>query len=102
MVCSLASSVSEDAGKLKFRKQVRPFSLIGGSLGHTCSPLFLFDEELRESGSWIALGRKAFSLLATCLKEEQKADGDERWMGAAPMSSQSLLFPGGGVGLPSG
>lgn len=65
-------------------------------------PLFLFDEELRESGAGIALGRKAFSLLATCLKEEQKADGDEGWMGTAPMSSQPLLFPEGGVGLPSG
>lgn len=57
----------EDARKLKFRRQVRPFSLIkGGSLGHT-----------QESGAGIAPGRKAFSLLAACLKEEQKPDGDE-------------------------
>lgn len=47
-------------------------------------------------------GKKSFLAPGYLSERGAKADGDERWVGTAPMSSQSLLFPGGGVGLPSG
>lgn len=40
VLCSPASSVSEDAGKLKFRRQVRPFSMIRGIPGSHLFPHF--------------------------------------------------------------